>query len=177
MQDSGRRLPAGAARPWSGPPARPNGIYIPRFRNVTEKQTNGFIRGYGFQGGCTPSFDFGAAGIGPAYKDAVRAGKWTMRLNVYTECLARRENHVSIDKTRVDKWGIPVLKASVSWSDNELKLFADGQAEAMAMLKAAAAEDIKLYDQRSKPGAAIHERRADGRRSQDKRAEPLQPVA
>lgn len=80
-----------------------------------------------------------------------------MRLNVFTECLARRENHVSIDKTRVDKWGIPVLKANVAWSDNELKLFADGQAEAMSMLKIAGAEDIKLYDQRSKPGASIHE--------------------
>src|SRR6185369_783649 len=29
---------------------RPNGIYIPRFRNVKTKQ-NGFIRGYGLQGG------------------------------------------------------------------------------------------------------------------------------
>jgi hypothetical protein len=35
----------GNASPWSGAPARPNGIYIPRFRNVTEKETNGFIRG------------------------------------------------------------------------------------------------------------------------------------
>lgn len=167
-------LPAGPARPWSGAPARPNGIYIPRFRNITEKQTDGFLRGYGFQGGCTPSFDFGAAGLGPSYKDAVREGKWTMRLNVFTECLARNENHVSIDKTRVDKWGIPVLKASVAWSDNELKLFADGQSEAMAMLKAAGAEDIKLYDQRSRPGASIHET-GGARMGDDPRTSVLNP--
>ncbi|HEX4230418.1 MAG TPA: GMC family oxidoreductase [Bryobacteraceae bacterium] len=51
-------IPAAKPSPWSGAPARPNGIYIPRFRNVTEKETNGFIRGYGYQGGCSPSFRF-----------------------------------------------------------------------------------------------------------------------
>src|SRR2546422_11571095 len=29
---------------------RPNGIYVPRFRNVKSKHS-GFLRGYGFQGG------------------------------------------------------------------------------------------------------------------------------
>ena len=150
-------LPAGEARPWSGAPARPNGIYIPRFRNVTEKETNGFIRGYGFQGGCTPSFDFAAPGFGAEYKQAVRKGNWGMRLNLYTECLARQENRVEIDHSRVDAWGIPILRMNMAWSDNELKLFADAQHEALAMLKAAGAENIQLYDERSKPGAAIHE--------------------
>ncbi|MBV8549805.1 MAG: GMC family oxidoreductase [Acidobacteriaceae bacterium] len=162
-------IPAGEARPWSGAPARPNGIYIPRFRNVTEKETNGFIRGYGYQGGCTPSFDFGAPGLGAQYKDAVRSGHWGMRLNLYTECLARKENRVEIDRSRTDAWGVPILKMNMSWSDNELRMFADGQQEAMAMLKAAGAENIRLYDERSKPGAAIHEsggaRMGDDRRT------------
>ena len=39
-----------------GMPRRPNGIYIPRFRNVKEKETKGFIRGYGYQGGGMPAF-------------------------------------------------------------------------------------------------------------------------
>jgi hypothetical protein len=26
-------MPVGEAKPWHGPPIRPNGIYIPRFRN------------------------------------------------------------------------------------------------------------------------------------------------
>lgn len=162
-------IPAGKALPWSGSPARPNGIYVPRFRNVKEKETNGFIRGYGYQGGCTPSFDFGAGGIGPGYKNAVREGHWNMRLNLYTECLARKENRVEIDRARADAWGVPILKMNVSWSDNELKMFADAQHEAMAMLKAAGAETPKLYDERSKPGAAIHEtggaRMGDDRRT------------
>jgi choline dehydrogenase-like flavoprotein len=150
-------IPAGKASPWSGSPARPNGIYIPRFRNVQEKETNGFIRGYGYQGGCTQSFDFAAPGLGAQYKNAVRNGYWGMRLNLYTECLARKENRVEVDNLRTDAWGVPILKMNMSWSDNELKMFADAQHEAMAMLKAANAENIRLYDERSKPGAAIHE--------------------
>ena len=61
-------------KPWAGMPSRPNGIYIPRFRNVKEKETNGFMRGYGYQGGASPDFNWGAPGFGASYKDAMRAG-------------------------------------------------------------------------------------------------------
>jgi choline dehydrogenase-like flavoprotein len=163
-------IPAGEPSPWNGAPARPNGIYIPRFRNIKEKETNGFIRGYGYQGGCTPTFDFSAPGFGPSFKEGVRKGAWGMRLNLYTECLARKENRVAIDYSRSDAWGVPILKMNMAWSDNELRMFADAQHEAMEMLKAAGAESIKLYDERSKPGAGIHETGGarmgnDGRRS------------
>jgi choline dehydrogenase-like flavoprotein len=151
------RLPAGEARPWYGPPIRPNGIYIPRFRNVTEKETNGFLRGYGYQGGCGPAFDMSAPGIGRSYKDAVREGHWQMQLTAFTACLPRKENRVEIDSERADVWGIPILKMNVAWSDNEFKMIADAQAEAAAMLKAAGASEIRTYDQQSKPGASIHE--------------------
>lgn len=43
-------MPMLEAKPWAGPPRRPTGIYVPRFRNVTDQVTNGFIRGYGYQG-------------------------------------------------------------------------------------------------------------------------------
>ncbi|MGH9671805.1 MAG: hypothetical protein ACRD44_01370, partial [Bryobacteraceae bacterium] len=57
------------ANPWFGPPQRPNGIYIPRFRNLKETETNGFIRGYGYQGG-SQSFNYGAPGFGASFKAA-----------------------------------------------------------------------------------------------------------
>src|SRR5579872_2357033 len=52
-------MPMLEAKPWAGPPRRPNGDYVPRFRNVAETSTNGFIRGYGYQGGGSPAFNFG----------------------------------------------------------------------------------------------------------------------
>ena len=55
-------LPKGQA--WYGPPRRPNGLYIPRFRNVDRSSTNGFIRGYGYQGGGFPAFAYNSPGFG-----------------------------------------------------------------------------------------------------------------
>jgi choline dehydrogenase-like flavoprotein len=151
------RMPNLEAKPWAGPPRRPNGIYIPRFRNVKEKNTNGFIRGYGYQGGSSPSFDFGAKGIGAAYKDAVRKGFWSIGIGMWGECLARKENFVEIDRDRVDAWGIPVLKVNCTWSDNELRMFEDAKEQAAEMLEAAGAEGVRTYGSPSVPGFCIHE--------------------
>jgi choline dehydrogenase-like flavoprotein len=80
-----------------------------------------------------------------------------MRLTMFGECLARRENHVSIDRSRVDRWGVPVLRMDVAWGDNELKLHRDGREQAEEMLRAAGATDIAQYGDPSRPGASIHE--------------------
>ncbi len=151
-------MPEIEARPWAGPPRRPNGIYVPRFRNVKEKTTNGFIRGYGYQGGSSPSFNFGAPGFGKEYKDAVRKGQWGINIGLWGECLARKENRVEIDKTRVDAWGVPILKINAGWGDNELRLWADGKIEAAEMLEAAGAKNVQVTGKTpSVPGFCIHE--------------------
>jgi choline dehydrogenase-like flavoprotein len=150
-------LPMLEARAWSGPPRRPNGIYIPRFRNVQEKTTNGFIRGYGYQGGSSPGFDMGAPGFGAAFKEAVRQGRWNIQVGVWGECLARRENYVELDPDTVDAWGIPALKIHMEWSDNEKKLFDDGRQQGAEMLEAAGAKNVRLTGGYSVPGFCIHE--------------------
>ncbi len=145
------------ANPWEGPPRRPNGIYIPRFRNISEKSTNGFIRGYGYQGRSSPVFDYDAPGFGAGYKQAVRKGIWRVNLGLFGECLARKENHVELDKDVVDAWGIPALRISMTWSDNEKKLYDDGRLQAAEMLEAAGATNIRLTGEYSVPGFGIHE--------------------
>ncbi|PYT13211.1 MAG: GMC family oxidoreductase [Acidobacteria bacterium] len=150
-------MPALEARPWAGPPQRPNGIYIPRFRNVKEKETNGFIRGYGYQGGGSPTFDMGASGFGAAYKDAVRQGTWNIGITAWCECLARKENYVEIDPERVDAWGIPILKIHAEYLDNEKKLWQDAREQGAEMLEAAGAKDVRLNGVHSVPGFCIHE--------------------
>jgi choline dehydrogenase-like flavoprotein len=151
-------MPMLEAKPWAGAPRRPNGIYIPRFRNVKESTTKGFIRGYGYQGGSSPSFDMGAPGFGAAYKDAVRANaKWGIDLTAWCECLARKENYVELDKNRVDAWGVPVLKVNAEYGDNEKKLWDDGREQAAEMLEAAGAKDVRLTGRHSVIGFCIHE--------------------
>lgn len=151
-------MPMLRANPWFGPPRRPNGIYIPRFRNVKETTTNGFLRGYGYQGGSMPSFAMNAEGFGADFKKAVREqGKWSVNLGVWAECLPRFENFAEIDKEQVDAWGIPTLRINMKWSDNELKLFEDARQQGAEMLEAAGAKDVKMTGQPSVPGFCIHE--------------------
>jgi choline dehydrogenase-like flavoprotein len=150
-------LPDVKVDPWAGMPRRPNGIYIPRFRNVKEKMTNGFIRGYGYQGGSSTSFDFGAPGFGKSYKEAVRNGRTSIGISLWAECLPRKENYVEIDKYRVDAWGVPVLKTHMEWGDNEKKLWEDGRVQGAEMLEAAGARNVRLTGQMSVPGFCIHE--------------------
>ncbi len=149
-------MPMLEAYPWPGAPRRPNGIYVPRFRNVTDK-TAGFLRGYGYQGGASASFDYGARGYGSAYKAAVRRGRWTISLGLWGECLARHENHVELDPAVKDAWGIPALRIHMSWSDNERNLFEDGRQQAAEMLEAAGATDVRVTGRPSVPGFCIHE--------------------
>jgi glucoside 3-dehydrogenase (cytochrome c) catalytic subunit len=152
-------LPMFEANPWFGPPQRPNGIYIPRFRNLDRTSTNGFIRGYGYQGRSSPQFSYDAPGFGAEYKKAVREqGKWNIDLGVWGECLPRYENRVEIDTNRTDAWGIPVLNVNMTWGDNDLKVWQDGQEQGAEMLAAAGAKNVRITSEKpSVPGFCIHE--------------------
>src|SRR5271155_729688 len=69
---------------------RPNGIYVPRFRNVKTPQKE-FVRGYGYQGGGSrENWGRGAtmSGIGVDFKNALKApGPWRMGLGGFGEGL------------------------------------------------------------------------------------------
>jgi choline dehydrogenase-like flavoprotein len=147
------------AEPWVGPPRRPTGLYIPRFRNVDRKSTNGFVRGYGYQGGSSPEFAMDSPGFGAGFKKAVRGNtRWRANIGLFAECLARRENYVELDPENTDAWGIPTLKIHMDWSDNEKKLWNDGREQGAAMLEAAGAKDVELTGGGySVPGFCIHE--------------------
>ena len=139
---------------------RPNGIYIPRFRNIESKHS-AFLRGYGFQGSAHEStwgHAFGMPGFGAAFKKAVRENHpWYINLGGFGECLGQYENYCELDKEKVDAWGIPVLHISAAFGDNEKKMVDDMAATAAEMLEAAGAEYVRSNAQISPPGLAIHE--------------------
>jgi choline dehydrogenase-like flavoprotein len=139
---------------------RPNGIYLPRFRNVKTKQKE-FVRGYGYQGGGSrEGWGRGAAmsGIGVDFKNALRApGPWRMGLGGFGECLPYHTNYVEVDKEKLDAWGVPTLKIHCAWGDNERAMSRDIAVQAAEMLAAAGARDIGVYQDISTPGLGIHE--------------------
>lgn len=138
---------------------RPNGVYVPRFRNVKTKQP--FLRGYGFQGGGgRDGWERGVAqaGFGADFKRALsKPGPWRFTFSGYGECLPNHNNYVELDKEKVDAWGIPVLKVHCAWSENEYALRKDMAITASEMLAAAGAREIEPYMGDDPPGFSIHE--------------------
>jgi choline dehydrogenase-like flavoprotein len=144
--------------PNANEPARPNGIYVPRFRNTpTTGKHRGFIRGYGYQGGAGPEFNFSAEGYGASFKKSVKEGFYQVGLGAFGESLARWDNYIEIDKELKDAWGIPALRISMTHGDNEAALMEDAAASAAEMLEATGAKDIKVQARVEEPGMAIHE--------------------
>ncbi len=155
---AGGRLPELDAKPWAGPPARPNGIYIPRFRNIDRAHTNGMIRGYGYQGRSGPGFKLSAPGFGKKFKEAVHdRAEWTTGIGAWCECLPRYENYVSLNRDRPDAWGIPTLDIHFDWSANDLALWNDSRVQAAEMLEATGHKDVRMYGRPSVGGFCIHE--------------------
>jgi choline dehydrogenase-like flavoprotein len=139
---------------------RPNGIYIPRFRNVSTKQKE-FLRGYGYQGGADRddwTRGLTAPGFGADFKNSLRKpGPWRMGMGGFGECLPAHSNFVEIDKEKVDAWGIPTLKISCEWGENERAMSRDIALQAAEMLAAAGAREISVSQSITPPGRGIHE--------------------
>ncbi|MFC3196809.1 GMC oxidoreductase [Parapedobacter deserti] len=139
---------------------RPTGIYIPRFRNIHGEKRD-YVRGFGYQGGANRSGwqnTVAELAFGRELKGALaKPGKWTIGLNGFGETLPYYENRAYIDKTKQDKWGQPVLAIDCEYKANELKMREDMMNDAAEMLEVAGIKNVKTYDEKAYPGAAIHE--------------------
>jgi choline dehydrogenase-like flavoprotein len=148
------------AKPSLGAPRRPNGIYIIRFRNTKAgPRSKKFLRGYGFQGGWGgPDFNWSASGFGETFKRALLDPVVSLNLGGFGECLSRRENFVEIDPNVVDAFGIPVLRITMTWTENERAMMADMAESAAEMLEAAGARNVRPWTVLDRmPGMGIHE--------------------
>jgi choline dehydrogenase-like flavoprotein len=125
---------------------RPTGFYIPRFRNLFNDKRD-YLRGFGYQGaGSRQSWNRQVAelSIGAELKDALtEPGPWTIGMTAFGEILPYHENKISLDKTKKDKWGLPVLAMDCELKDNEKKMRIDMKNDAMEMLQAAGLKDVK----------------------------------
>lgn len=140
---------------------RPNGIYVPRFRNVHDKHPK-FVRGYGFQGGAgRAGWQRGARaqGFGAEFKRTLLKdlGPWHMWLGGWGECLPRPDNRVTLHPALKDKWGVPALHIECTFGPNEHALLEDMQTAAAEVLEAAGARDIQTFNEELAPGFCIHE--------------------
>jgi len=136
---------------------RPGGVYIPRFRNIGGDEGVGFKRGYGYQGSArrdpAPPVGFGAS-----MKHGMRKyGGWKFDMGAFGECLPYRDNSVSLHPTKVDRFGVPLMRFDVRFRDNELRMMADARVQGEAMLRGAGLANVKSEEHEHVPGDAIHE--------------------
>jgi choline dehydrogenase-like flavoprotein len=141
---------------------RPNGIYIPRYRNLDEKtKQKNYLRGFGCQGGATRmGWERGIStpGFGKDFKQSLRLpAPWQMWVGGWGEHLPRYENFIELDPTQKDAWGIPLLKVHVKWSENEDKMREDMRDSIAEMLEAAGAKNVQPFIADAPPGLCIHE--------------------
>lgn len=140
---------------------RPNGIYVPRFRNLPGDEKRNYLRGFGYQGaGSRESWQRQVAelSIGEDLKEALgQPGGWTMGIGGFGEMLPYHDNKISLSKDKKDKWNMPVIEFDVEFKENEMNMRKDMVSDAVEMLEAAGVKNVKGSDQGCQPGWGIHE--------------------
>jgi len=135
------------------------GALLPRFRNIDSKEKN-FVRGYALNvyssTGGIAAHHFAEYGE-ELQKNLDRYHGSGFSTNIMGEVLARYENHVSIDKSVVDAWGIPALHIETKYGENEFNMARDAVDTSIAMAESAGFEVLSRNYDPNPPGYSIHE--------------------
>jgi choline dehydrogenase-like flavoprotein len=139
---------------------RPNSSYIPRFRNVFKQETD-FLRGYAAGFGSSRRLDMDTSGFGETLKTGLtqkKLGNWQVNSHMMGETIPKENNYVTLDSDLKDAWGIPLIKVSVVYDDNDEKMVVDFHEQMTEMLTISGFTNIQTHDKPDRaPGIDIHE--------------------
>lgn len=148
------------ARDGKAPPGLMGGnAFLPRFRNLKKEDKRNFIKGYCMMfssGGNMYPWMIADYGEGLQNKLDHYAGS-CVYASIYGERVPRFENHVRINKTVTDAWGIPVLHVEARDGENERNQAKDAADTAEELFHAAGWEITCKTDKFYPPGYSIHE--------------------
>ena len=140
--------------------AKPTSHYVPRFRNVYRQETD-FLRGYAAGFGASPARVTDRGGFGATLKkqllETKETGVWNVNSHMMGETIPKESNQVTLDKEKVDSWGIPLLNINVEYDENDEKMIEDFFEQFTVMFKKAGFVNIKTNDSKRRPGNDIHE--------------------
>jgi choline dehydrogenase-like flavoprotein len=135
------------------------GGYIPRFRNVYEQETD-FLRGYASGFYAYRGSKHEEHNIGNGFKESLakrELGSWRVGSHMMGETIPKESNFVTLDPNKKDAWGVPQLKISVDYDDNDEKMKKDYLEQLKEMFTTAGFTNIKPESNQSAPGLDIHE--------------------
>jgi choline dehydrogenase-like flavoprotein len=97
-------------------------------------------------------------GVGAQFKEAMsEPGQWSVGGTAFGEMLPNHANTVSIDQTKKDKWGMPVVKIDCATGENERMMRKDMISDMADMLEQTGVKNVEIYDAGYFPGMGIHE--------------------
>jgi choline dehydrogenase-like flavoprotein len=138
---------------------RPNSSYIPRFRNVFKQETD-FLRGYAAGLYTSRNKIHDSDAIGLDLKNSLNApkwGNWNVGSHIMGETIPKESNFIALDKTKLDPFGMPQLRISIDYDENDDKMVKDYLEQITEMFTVAGFKNIKSSDSHQAPGLDIHE--------------------
>lgn len=135
------------------------GGYIPRFRNVYSQET-GFLRGWAAGVSARRPEIRDTSGIGRELKVGMqhaKLGNWRIHSHMMGETIPKKDNLVCLDKEQKDAWGVPLLRISVDYDENDRKIRQDYYEQMTEMYEKAGFTNIQRKDDNRRPGNDIHE--------------------
>ncbi|MGN0003758.1 MAG: GMC oxidoreductase [Sphingobacterium composti] len=135
------------------------GAYIPRFRNLHTQETD-YLRGYAAGFGAYRSSHSDTFGLGEDLKNSLlnpKLGNWGVGSHMMGETIPKASNYVALDVDKKDEWGIPLLKISIDYDENDEKMKKDYLDTMEEMFVNAGFTNIRRNDSWQAPGLDIHE--------------------
>ncbi|RFM27237.1 GMC oxidoreductase [Deminuibacter soli] len=137
----------------------PTSAYLPRFRNVVKQETD-FLRGYaaGFSSGRGKNMH--TEGFGKTLKENLfnpETTGWYVGSHMMGETIPKESNKLTLDASKKDEWGIPLLHLDIAYDDNDEKMLKDFFEQMTEMYTKAGFTNIKTGDSKQAPGLDIHE--------------------
>lgn len=143
---------------------RPTQVFMPAFKNIHQAEER-------FKGSYLIAFSAfregwsryaAQSGLGADFKDALcEPGSWKVSMMMQGEVLPVYENHVRLSDDKKDKYGLPQLITSISYTDNDIAMMEDFFVEGIGMLKNAGCTNITTLDQHEafgrQPGLEVHD--------------------
>jgi choline dehydrogenase-like flavoprotein len=140
---------------------RPNGMYIPRVRNVGNDKRTDYLRGFGYQGAASRSeWSRGVSemAFGSELKESLTTpAGWSIGVTGFGECLPNPQNRVTLNTDKRDVYGLPTLNIDATWGENEKAMRKDMKESAAEMLEAAGFKNVNIFDNPNNMGLGIHE--------------------
>lgn len=140
----------------------PAGYLIAKYANTDGHKNSNFLRGYRFDGGASQVLyeqAFSIPGFGREWRQKVREQiPYYFSMEAQGECLPRFDNFVELDPEKKDAWGIPALRITASYGENEHAMAKAMRHDVAAALDAIGVKDPQPPDENlSVFGKNIHE--------------------